>query len=136
MSSTKVKVYKNPERNRPADFKPYVPQYQFRGLEPEEYHSPLSPGYASKFAKPQPLPKDNPRAPKLAVRRQPYAEPTPSPIGRGRGLLPNVGNNLEQTWSGVDGEIIDDLTEPLDPEQEMIDNRSEERRVGKESTTR
>lgn len=122
MSSTKVKVYKNPERNRPANLKPYVPQYQLMGVEPEEYHSPLAPGYASKFARPQPLPKDNPRAPKPAVRRQPYAKPTPSPIGRGRGLLPNVGNNVEQTWSGVDGEIIDDLTEPLDPNQEMVDN--------------
>lgn len=122
MSSTKVKVYKNPERNRPANLKPYVPQYQLMGVEPEEYHSPLSPGYASKFARPQPLPKDNPRAPKPAVRRQPYAKPTPSPVGRGRGLLPNVGNNVEQTWSGVDGEIIDDLTDPLDPNREMINN--------------
>ena len=69
----------------------------------------MSPGYATKFVKPQPLPKDNPRAKRPLIRPQPYAEAVPSPVGRGRGLLPNVGNNLEQTWSGVDGEIVDDL---------------------------
>jgi hypothetical protein len=124
MSSTngKVKIYKNPERNRPNNLKPYVPQYQVMGLEPEEYNSPLSPGYVGKVVRPQPLPKDNPRAPRAMLRRQPYAEAVPSPVGGSRGLLPNVGNNIEHTWSSVDGEIVDDLTESVDPNQTMIDN--------------
>jgi len=113
----KVKVYKNPARNRPEAHKQYVPQYQLLGVEPEEYKSPLSPGYKPVVATPS---TDNPRTPR-AVIRQPYAESVPSPIGRGRGLIPNVGNNMEQTWSGVDGEVIvDDIS--VDPNQTMVDN--------------
>lgn len=118
-----IKIYKNPERNRPTDLKPYIPQYQLMGVEPEEYHSPLSPGFKSKASQPNLLPKDNPRARRPLMRQQPYAEAAPSPVGRGKGLLPNVGNNMEQTWSSVDGEIIDDLTQEIvDPNQVMIDN--------------
>jgi hypothetical protein len=120
--SGKVKLYKNPERNRPTNLKPYIPQYQLRGVEPEEYNSPLSASYRIEAAtKPQPLPKTNPRAPR-PMMRQPYAEAVPSPVGRGKGPLPNVGNNMEQTWSSVDGEIIDDLSEDIDIDQEMLDN--------------
>ncbi len=111
----KVKVYKNPARNRPETHKQYVPQYQLMGVEPEEYKSPLSAGYKPDVAAPS---TDNPRAPR-AVVRQPYAEAVSSPIGRGRGLLPNVGNNMEQTWSGVDA-VIDDLT--VEQDQAMVDN--------------
>lgn len=115
----KVKVYKNPERNRPEPHTQYVPQYQLMGVEPEAYKSPLAPGYTVPVVKtPQ---QDNPRTPRPAIR-QPYAEAVVSPVGRGRGLLPNVGNNLEQTWSGVDGEIVDDISGPLDPNQPMVDN--------------
>ena len=37
MSDTdgKVKTYKNPERGKPAEYKPYVPQYQVEGVEPQ-----------------------------------------------------------------------------------------------------
>lgn len=114
----KVKVYKNPERNRPEPHKQYVPQYQLMGVEPEAYKSPLAPGYAVPVAKTPS--QDNPRTQRPAIR-QPYAEAVTSPVGRGRGLLPNVGNNLEQTWSGVDGEIIDDIS-GVDPNQTMVDN--------------
>lgn len=113
----KIKVYKNPARNKPDVHKPYVPQYQVMGVEPEEYKSPLSPGYRVEVAQPS---QDNPRTTR-AVVRQPYAEVVHSPIGRGRGLLPNVGNNLEQTWSSVDGEIVDDISgSPL--QHTIIDN--------------
>lgn len=138
-----VKLYKNPERTRPTNLKPYVPQYQLMGVAPEEYNSPTSATFRIEAAtKPHmgsrnqqgvhpaksgatPVVSDastNPRMPR-PVMRQPYAEAVQSPIGRGRGLLPNVGNNMEQTWSSVDGEIIDDL--PADfaqEEQEMVDN--------------
>jgi hypothetical protein len=114
----KVKVYKNPARNKPDAFKPYIPQYQINGIEPQEYKSPLAPGYPTEIAKPS---SDNPRQPRPVIR-QPYAEAIPSPIGRGRGLLPNVGNNMEQTWSSVDGEIVDDLTEAPPEDESLVDN--------------
>jgi hypothetical protein len=122
MSDTdgKVKLIKNPDRDKPAPYKPYVPQYQVHGVEPTEYQSAVVPG-GTKIARPSALPSDNPRARRAPVR-QPYAEATTSPIGRGRGPIPNVGNNMEQTWSSVDGEIIDDLSDQVDPNQEMVDN--------------
>ncbi len=118
--SDKVKLYKNPARKSvPSGLKPYVPQYQLMGVEPEEYNSPTSASYKiAQSVKPQPLPLDNPRASRPLIR-QPYAEAVPSPIGRGKGPIPNVGNNIEQTWSSVDGEIVDDLDVPM---EEMIDN--------------
>lgn len=123
MSDTdgKVKLIKNPERNKPAAYKPYVPQYQVHGKEPQEYQGgAVVPG--QQMTRPTPLPSDNPRARRAPVR-QPYAEPAPSPIGRGRGPVPNVGNNMEHSWSGVDNEIVDDLSNPeYDPQHQMIDN--------------
>lgn len=118
MSATKIKFYKNPDRNRNAVVhKPYVPQYQVMGVEP----------IGTKSSNPviQHLnngPQDNPRLPRPAIRQQPYAEVVDSPIGRGRGPLPNVGNNMEQTWSSVDGEIVDDITDKLNPNHPMVDN--------------
>ncbi len=120
----KVKIYKNPGRNMNADYKPYVPQYQVEGVEPK-YHGAVAPGNFT-VARPAALPLDNPRAKRSAIR-QPYADVTESPIGRGRGPVPNVGNNMEHTWSSVDGDIVDDLSndegvEFVDPNQTMIDN--------------
>lgn len=126
MSTGKIKIYKNPARKSvPGSLKPYVPQYQLLGVEPEEYHSPTSSNYRIENAtKPTkaPLSKDNPREARPLIR-QPYAESTSSPVGRGKGPLPNVGNNMEQTWSSVDGEIIDDLNDvTIEPNKQMIDN--------------
>ena len=123
MSNDKIKFYKNSDRNKTVAHTPYVPQYQQLGIEPEEYKNPLSPlGTHVTIVKPEPLPKDNPRVPRSVIR-QSYAEAVASPIGRGKGPVPNVGNNMEHTWSSIDGEIIDDLTESkVDPNHEMIDN--------------
>ncbi len=121
MSDTngKVKTYhKNPERDKPVTPKPYVPQYQVRGVEPGVYQGAVVPD-GTPVARPN---ADNPRLKRSPIR-QPYAEATSSPIGAGRGPVPNVGNNMEHTWSSVDGEIIDDLSgEEIDPNQSMIDN--------------
>jgi hypothetical protein len=115
MSNGKVKIYKNHARNQAEQVQAYVPQHKILGVEPREYKSAVVPG--AQLAAPQ--------EPIQRVRqttiRQPYAEPVPSPIGKGP--LPNVGNNVEHTWSsGVDGEIIDDLDQPLDLAHPMIDN--------------
>lgn len=116
----KVKIYKNPERNKQAGVKPYIPQYQLKGVEPEVYNSPMAPGNVTHSRATDSLPKTNPRASRSMVR-QPYAEAVPSPIGVGKGPIPNVGNNMEQTWSSVDGELIDDISEEM-LGQPMIDN--------------
>lgn len=113
----KVKLVRNPDRNKPPEYKPYVPQYQVHGVEPQEYHGAVLPGGAV-VTRPTPLPNDNPRA-KRAPIRQPYAEAAVSPIGRGP--VPNVGNNMEHTWPNAG--IVDDLTDQeVDPNQPMIDN--------------
>lgn len=116
----KVKIYRNPARKAGEAHKPYIPQYQLMGVSPEEYKSPLAPGYNMGKVAPAKPSVANPRLPR-PVLQQPYAEAVSSPIGRGRGLIPNVGNNMEQTWSSVDGEITDDISE-IDPNHPMIDN--------------
>jgi hypothetical protein len=114
----KVKTYKNPDRNKIVTYKPYVPQYQIHDKEPREYKSAVV-SSDTQIAQPS---VDNPRQKRPAMR-QPYAATTTSPVGRGRGPVPNVGNNMEHTWSTVDGEVIDDLSnEYVDPDESMIDN--------------
>lgn len=115
MSQGKIKLYKNSGRTNSVDIpKPYVPQYQLLGVEPEEYKSPVLPtGTVVSKAN-----VENPRI-KRSVIRQPYAETTQSLIGVGKSTLPNVGNNMDQTWSSVDGEMIDDLEVVND---QVIDN--------------
>jgi hypothetical protein len=114
-----VKIYKNPARKSPDLLKKYTPQYQNLGIEPTTFNSSLSATQRVSLAKPSmPEQDDNPRTRRPNIR-QPYAETTASPIGRGRGPLPNVGNNIEQTWSSVDGELVDDVFETNQP---MIDN--------------
>lgn len=115
-----AKFYKNPARNNQPTYKPYVPHYQLEGIEPTKYNSGAIPANTP-IARPEPLPMDNPRASRPLIR-QPYAEAVASPLGRGT-APPNVGNNVEQSWSSVDGHLIDDLSnETLDPTHPMIDN--------------
>lgn len=114
MPNDKVKFYKNSDRNNLEVRKPYVSQYQILGVEPEEF----IPSTQKKNESPD-LHKSG------AKIVQPYAKIIPSPIGRGRGLVPNVGNNMEHTWSSVDGEIVNDLTDEfdhIDINHNMIDN--------------
>ena len=122
MSDGKIKIYKNKERGKAEVRKTsYVPQYQLMGVEPEEVKSAVAAGLRVSVQQPQT--NDNPRTRRVGIR-QPYAEPLPSPVGRNKGPVPNVGNNMEHMWSSVDGEIIDDLSDfpDLDPSQPMIDN--------------
>lgn len=120
-SRANVKVYRNSDRSKPEVRKKYVPQYQVRGIEPEEFVSSVVPSNTV-IAKSTPLPPTNPRARRPTIR-QPYAKVIPSPVGRGRGPVPNVGNNMEHTWSSVDGDIVDDLPEHIiDNQHKMIDN--------------
>jgi len=115
----KITVYTNPERNKPEPLhKPYVPQHEVHNKVPAKYNSAVVSGNTI-VVRPNPLPLDNPRARRPAMQ-QPYAMPSPSPVGRGINQLPNVGNTTEQSWSSVDGQIENDLD--IDPNQQMIDN--------------
>jgi len=110
-----VKVYKNPQRKIPETHQPYIPQYKQHGVKPQQYNSPIPKDNTEslKIAKPSVV---NPRSPRPFM--QPYAESVPSPIGREKGRIPNVGNNMEQTWATMDGNIEDDI----DLDATMIDN--------------
>jgi hypothetical protein len=119
MSNERVKTYRNHKRQISEKYTPYVPQYQVWGVEPNEYKSAV-------VSKNQQVKTTTPKEAIQRVRkvgvRQPYAESVPSPLGRGNGPIPNVGNNVEHTWSSVDGEIVDDLSGPIDPNHPMVDN--------------
>jgi hypothetical protein len=119
MSNGNVKTYKNPARNEAVLYKPYVPQYLILGRDPSANVMPAPElnQHTTKLEIPETLPKDNPRASRAPIR-QPYAELVQSPIGKGKGFLPNVGNNVEQTWSSLEGDVIDDIDLNLD----MVDN--------------
>lgn len=127
-----IKIYKNPARSKPEKYKPYIPQHQVHGIEPVEYKSPVAPGVTLAV-------QQTPHAPenvrKFKPARQPYAESVVSPIGRGLGVLPNVGNNVEQTWSSVDSEIVDDISD-IDLNHPMIDNNDFVGEVSFEATNK
>jgi len=121
---SKKPYYKNPLRDQNPDFKPYVPQYRIKGLEP----TPIATGSIAEAGvkvglikqKKVPVAYDNPRlkpAPSISAN-VPYAELPPDTVKFGP-PLPNVGNNVENTWAGVDGDIFD---EEIDPNHPMIDN--------------
>lgn len=112
--SDKVKIYRNPDRSEPEQRSPYTPQYQVMGVEPGEYKSAIATGMPVAAA---PATPDNPRTRKPGVR-QPYANLTNSPIGKGP--VPNVGNNMEHTWASVDGDIVDDIS--ISDDHPMVDN--------------
>ena len=113
MSDEKIKVYKNKERNAPESHKSYIPQYQLMGVEPDEIKSAVVPEVRVSN---QPPTNDNPRTRRLGIR-QPYANPMSMDLNKGP--VPNVGNNMEHSWSSVDGEIVDDLTD----DHEIMSNR-------------
>ncbi len=127
---SKKPYYKNPLRDQNPDFKPYVPQYRIKGLEP----TPIATGSVAEagvkvgLIKQTKLPvsNNNPRirpAPSISAN-VPYAELPPDTVKFGP-PIPNVGNNVENTWAGVDGDIFDEedtLYEKLDPNHPMIDN--------------
>ncbi len=112
MSQGKVKLYKNSERNSDAVYKPYVPQYQILGIEPEEHKSATLPAGALVSQGSDVNPRD-----KKNVIRQDMPEKTLM----SKSSIPNVGHSRDYTWSGVDNEIVNDL-EDVEVMSSMIDN--------------
>lgn len=121
MPNDKVKYYRNPARSNNDAVRHYVPEYQRLGIEPKERNHAAIPGNVL-VARGGVTEEENPRLRKPGIR-QPYAEP--SNVTLANGSVPNVGNNMEHTWSGVDEVIIDDFSgEQLDPNHPMIDNNN------------
>jgi len=123
--SNGIKLYKNPYRNSSSSneekSEPYVPNYKIMGIDEELLVSNLE--NSSDFVKLQNQQEDdesNPRLRKLSIRQE-----TNESNRQNIGGLVNVGNNMDYTWSGVDGEIFDDISSVvLDANKEMIDNNN------------
>lgn len=117
MSQNKVKLYKNAARNNVSTtHKPYVPQYQILGVEPDEYKSAPLPSNVT-VARSN---VDNPRTKQIAIRK-PVTTSYHTFNNQKDGSIPNVGNNMDQTWSSVNGDIIDNFDE-VEYAQNIIDN--------------
>lgn len=110
---TKLNYIKNKNRAVKENIPKYTPNYQSMDLEPMEYKSGLVPSN-------QPV-----MAPNLRVKRglnQPYAKQ----VSVKQNTLPNTGNNMEHSWSSVDGEVIGEdgntINGFFDPNQPIVDN--------------
>ncbi|HWZ21403.1 MAG TPA: hypothetical protein VNW06_02045 [Cytophagaceae bacterium] len=126
------KLIKNPLRGQSEIAKPYVPQYKLRGLTPAQIAGSSIPETHKKMFLTKHAPVvsyDNPRVrPPPAIRANvPYAEAVNLPLDKGQ-ILPNVGNNVENTWASVDESVIDDLgiNSNIDPNHPMIDNNDDD----------
>lgn len=113
------KIYKNPSRER--EMKPdtgrYTPQYQQMGITPKQVGSGGVSGAGPVMIVRGGVTEDNNPRTRPPSIRQDYAEKPEEALN---GHVPNVGNSMEHSWSGVDGEIIDDLS--LNPDTPMVDN--------------
>ena len=129
MSDEKIKYYKNPARKNetPVVRQSYVPQYKEMKMVPEEVKSSTLPGNVLIARGGSSDDNDNPRNRRASIRL-PYAETGEANSPIGNSPIPNVGNSMEQTWSYIDGEMIDDLSGEVvgvldnSDETQMIDN--------------
>lgn len=132
----KSNFFRNPLRGEKKPYQAYTPQYVIKGLKPEFHSSALIPEETQdQLTRHAPVKSyDNPRMrpPPHVTRNVPFAEIPAGPSPLGDGPLPNIGNNVENTWASVDGEVFDDMGDdhadpvPLDPSQPMIDNNTDD----------
>jgi len=124
----KVKLYRNPNRQQTENHKPYIPQYQILGVEPQEFNnastvnnvSPHKPVVLN-FNNTEQDSNLNPRTRKIGVR-QPYAEVSEVSVESNNSYVPNVGNNMEHAWINSGLLVEDDVFEEYNPNSPMIDN--------------
>ena len=127
MTGEKVKLYKNAAReadNKATVSNACVPEYKNRGIIPEKVDGRNFPGMQV-LAGGNP-PDANPRTRSLCAE-VPYAEAAEiEGAVIGNDPIPNVGNNMEQTWMYVDGNMLDDISDviidKINDETPMIDN--------------
>lgn len=97
------RIYKN-SQGQPVD-PDYVPNYKKMNITPLRTPTPGAGQFVVSRGS-----VNNPRervAPQ--TRTIPFAEVVVEDFPIGTGPVPNVGNNIEHTWAGVDGEIVDDV---------------------------
>jgi hypothetical protein len=132
MSNEKIKHYKNPARNNDGSevITPYVPQYKLMQMTPEKQEKTKLPSGVL-IARGSSPDLNNSRTRKIAIT-QPYAEIVSDNTPYIGNQIPNVGNNMEQTWSYIDGEMIDDISgevvgaldnQPMIDNNDIIDNQ-------------
>lgn len=113
------KFFRNPNRGKEKPFVPYTPQYKIKGIEPTRL------GENAFGIKGQALVVDRPETKSFSKMPKPtnipYAEIAPPPSKTFR--VPNVGNNIEASWSGFGEEVVDDLDiMEINENDQMIDN--------------
>lgn len=124
------KLIKNQERGKTTPFKAYVPQYQLRGISPlpppgevkSELASTKKLPFGTYF-----LPKSQKNRPYPTTNNLPYAEMGATPFNS---TLPNVGNNSEVAWAGMDAMLMDEEGNTVNQDdldsQKLIDNNWEQ----------
>lgn len=107
---SKEKIYRNPERGNDKPPAPYKPQYKIYGREPV-MAGESNPPFVAKVVSP----------PKNIGNNVPFAETTSPTFEHGK--LPNVGNNVENTWAGMDSiSMEEDQETEMSNDHSMIDN--------------
>lgn len=132
----KYAYIKNPERGKPQLRERYVPQYQLLDITPNavdigaNLDTPnVAPAHKVEVVARAPFASiTNPRTrpvPTSASRFVPYAEEGPPQLGRDP--LPNVGSNIETTWTSLDDMVFDAEGNLVEPEnQTMLDNNQDD----------
>lgn len=122
------KFYQNPQRaaaeaaaSKP--YQPYMPQYRIHGIEPDQTYAMADRGrttnsHQAMLIRGNPNMFGNATATHIS-RNVPFAE-IPKASAR-ENNMPNIGNNMENTWAATDG-IIDDIGLNHDSNAQMIDN--------------
>jgi hypothetical protein len=107
---SKEKFYRNPERGNDKPPQPYKPQWKIYGKEPTIMNGESTPPFTAQVVSP----------PKNIGNNVPFAETTVPTFKHDK--LPNVGNNVENTWAGIDSISIEEEDEVQIQNQLMIDN--------------
>lgn len=121
-----TKIYRNKARNQQKTHAPYIPVYQKEGLEPGVIAARSIEHAKSQLTNHAPVVSyDNPR-----MRPAPSFQKSPEEQKVELSSLPNIGNNMETSWSSIDDYsevyIEDDLGESFDPNHPLIDNNEED----------
>lgn len=118
--TNKSKYFKNPQRGQDKPVQPYIPQWQVWGREPVEAGTPS-------VHKPFVARTNKPKRPLSPLGQNvPFADERLGNLGHAR--LPNVGNNVENTWASMDGMTIDEDGEASIEENQMLDNNNDDPR--------
>lgn len=130
----KTKFYKNPDRAQTRAPKPYVPVYQLEGIKPSEMAAGHIAAAKKQLTRHAPVvSNENPRvrpAPTFQVN-VPFA--TSADVLPKAATIPNVGNNMENSWTAVDNfdeyvetSSFEDESVVIDPNNPLIDNNFED----------